>query len=117
MLWGGRSAQRSCIKSERGVVTGKAKNRMLAPGFSYATCLAAGQAEHTPSPAPAYLCGAINPRQKLSHVGVNPRVVGLGTALAPAHYTYQAPREFVLANQGAPAVPLQDSKDWSTTGM
>lgn len=63
------------------------------------------------------LCGAINPRQKLSHVGVNPGVVGLGTALAPAHYTYQAPREFVLANQGAPAVPLQDSKDWSTTGM
>lgn len=80
---------------------------MLALGFVYAACGAVGQAEHAPLFAPAYLRDVINPRQELSHVGINPRVVGLSTALAPAHDAYQAPREFVLANQGAAAVTLQ----------
>ena len=58
---------------------------MLALGFVSATRVAVGQAEHTPLLAPAYLSGAINPWQELSHIGVNPRVVGFRTAPAPAH--------------------------------
>lgn len=80
---------------------------MLALGFVYAACGAVGQAERAPLFAPAYLRDVINPWQELSHVGINPRVVGLSTALAPAHDAYQAPHEFVLANQGAAAVTLQ----------
>lgn len=70
--------------------------------------MAVGQAAHPPSLAPTYLGDAINPWQQLSHVGINPRVVGFGTALAPAHDAYQAPRKSILANQGAPAVTLRD---------
>lgn len=49
----------------------------------------------------------MDPWQKLSHIGVDPRVVGFSTALAPAHDAHQAPRKFILANEGAPAVTLQ----------
>lgn len=81
---------------------------MLAVRFVYTTCMAVAQAVHTPFLALAYLSDAINPWQKLSHVGINPRVVGFSTALAPAHDAYQAPRKFIPANQGSPAVTLQE---------
>lgn len=61
---------------------------MLALGFVCATCTAVGQAEHMPLLPSAYLSDVINPWQKLSHVGVNARVVGFSTALAPAHDAY-----------------------------
>ena len=64
-----------------------------------------------------YLGDVINPGQKLSHVGVNPRAVWFGAAPAPADDAHQAPRQLILADQGAPAVTLQHSRDRSTAAL
>lgn len=61
-----------------------------------------------------YLGDVIDPGQELSHVGINPGVVGFSAAPSPADDAHQAPRQLVLADQGAPAVTLQQSRDVST---
>lgn len=49
---------------------------------------------------------SLNPGAVLGHAGIDTRTVGQGTALAPAHHTYQDPVPRLQAAQGSPGVAL-----------